>query len=90
MDFARFPSVRVTAVRPLNGYWVWLRFSDTYERELDLWPFISDGHIFEPLHDPDMFRQVRVAEASIAWPNGADIDPLVLRYYPDLKPADFE
>src|ERR1035437_10952285 len=33
--------------------------------------------MFEPLRDPQLFREVRVdAElGAIAWPNGADIDP---------------
>jgi hypothetical protein len=84
----RFPLVHVVAVRPLDHYRVWLRFSDSTERDLDLWPLICHpGLIFGPLHDVAIFRQVRVVDRSIAWPNGADLDPLILRYYPDLVPA---
>jgi len=82
-----FPLVRVTAVRPLEGYRLWLRFSDGHARELDLWPFIANGPIFAPIHDLAIFRQVRVEGGTITWPTGADLDPLVLRYYPALKPA---
>lgn len=82
-----FPLVYVTAVRPLDAYRLWLRFSDGAERELDLWPFIADGPIFAAVRDPAVFRQVRVEGETITWPTGADLDPLVLRYYPALKPA---
>lgn len=82
-----FPLVRVTDVCHLDGYRLWLRFSDGAERELDLWPFIADGPIFTPVRDPAVFRQVRVEGLTITWPTGADLDPLVLRYYPALKPA---
>jgi hypothetical protein len=36
--------------------------------------------VFEPLSDPAYFSQVRVDEdaGTIVWPNGADLDPLVL------------
>ena len=88
--FQRFPLVRVIAVAPREGYRLWLRFSDQTERELDLWPFIAKGAIFAPVRDLHVFRQVQVGTASITWPNGADIDPLILRYYPDLQPADWE
>ena len=36
--------------------------------------------VFEPLNDPGFFSQVRVDDdaGTIVWPNGADLDPLVL------------
>ncbi|MDP8957599.1 MAG: DUF2442 domain-containing protein [Actinomycetota bacterium] len=35
--------------------------------------------MFEPLRtDPELFRRVRVESGTIVWPNGADIDPVVL------------
>jgi hypothetical protein len=85
-----FPLVHVTDVRPLEDYHVWLRFSNGLERELDLWPFIAEGQVFEVVRDPEVFRQLRVSDRTIAWPNGADIDPLVLCYYPALVPARWE
>ena len=45
--------------------------------------------MFEPLReDPKLFRQVRVDDelGTIVWPNGADMDPDVLRG--EAKSAD--
>lgn len=41
---------------------------------------ISFDGVFEPLRDPAFFSQVRVdpEAGTIVWPNGADLDPLVL------------
>ena len=35
-------------------------------------PTVS-GTLFEPLRDPDCFRQVRVELGGVVWPNGADL-----------------
>lgn len=34
-----------------------------------------EGTIFEPLRDPDVFRQVRVELGAVTWRNGADLAP---------------
>jgi hypothetical protein len=70
----------VVSVRVLEGFEVELGFSDGALRRVDLEPYLR-GPIFEQLRrDPAAFRAVRVdAElGTIAWPNGADIDPDVL------------
>ena len=43
--------------------------------------------MFEPLANPDYFAQVRVDDelGTVVWPNGADLDPLVL--HGDFEPA---
>jgi len=74
-------SIRVTEVESLGGFLLRLRFNDGAERILD---FASElwGPVFEPLRlDPHLFRQVRVDPelGTIVWPNGADMDPDVLR-----------
>jgi hypothetical protein len=78
--------VAVTAVQPLDGYRLQLRFDDDSERVVDL----SDslwGPMAEPLRDPDYFRLVRVDPElrTVVWPNGFDLDPDVL--HGDHEPA---
>lgn len=81
--------VDVESVEPLDGYRVRLVFSDSFERDVDLEPYLK-GPIFEAVREPHFFRMVRVdpETGTIAWPNGADIDPIVLRY--GLTPALWE
>jgi hypothetical protein len=72
--------VRVTAVRYLRDYVLWLRFDDGAEGEIDLAGQLI-GEVFEPLHDVTLFAAVRLdAEIrTVAWPNGADLAPEFLR-----------
>ena len=80
--------VRVKAVQPLDGFKVLFTFDNGEQREIDLEMYIW-GPVFEPLRsDPVFFRSMKVEGGTIAWPNGADIDPDVLYY--DLKPAWLE
>jgi hypothetical protein len=79
--------VRVRAVRPLEGFEVEITFTDGTARRIDLRPYLR-GPVFEPLvRDPMAFRAVFVEPVgrTLAWPNGADLDPDVL--YLGLKPA---
>ena len=41
--------------------------------------------LFEPLKDPAFFAQVSIDHGTVVWPNGLDLDPLVL--HGDFKPA---
>ena len=82
------PRVRVRAVKPLEGLKVWVRFENDTEREIDLAPYLR-GPIFELIrNDPTVFRNMKIEGGTIAWDNGADIDPDVLYY--NLKPAWME
>jgi hypothetical protein len=79
--------VRVRSVRPLDGFDVEVTFTDGVVRRIDLRPYLH-GPVFEPLlSDRAAFRAVYVEPVgkTLAWPNGADIDPDVL--YLGLKPA---
>ena len=77
--------IRICRVEPLQGYTVRLEFTDGTSREVDLERYLH-GPIFQPVRDnPEMFRAVYVEGGTIAWPNGADIDPDVL--YHGLTPA---
>jgi hypothetical protein len=82
----RTRTVRIRTVQPLEGFVLRLGFDDGTEREIDLAAELW-GPVFEPLRDPQLFRQVRVDEelGTIVWPNGADMDPDVL--HGDMTPA---
>lgn len=79
------PRVRVRAAVPRRGFKVLFTFDNGVQREIDLEPYLH-GPIFEPLRrDPKKFRALKVEGGTVAWDNGADIDPDVLYY--NLKPA---
>ena len=71
--------VHVTAVECIgpNSLRVW--FDDDTVRDVDLTGELW-GEVFEPLRDPEFFRQVFVNEetGTIEWPNGADFAPTFL------------
>jgi len=79
------PRVRVRAAEPRQGFKVLFTFDNGSQREIDLEPYLR-GPIFEPIRrDPATFRAMKIEGGTIAWENGADIDPDVLYY--NLKPA---
>jgi len=80
--------VRVRAVESLQGFRARLEFEDDTQKEIDLEPYLH-GPIFEPIRkDPALFHSMKVEGGTIAWDNGADIDPDVLYY--GLTPAWME
>jgi hypothetical protein len=82
------PRVRVRAVTPLDGFRATVAFDNDTRREVDLEPYLH-GPVFETIRsDPAVFRSMRVEGGTVAWPNGADIDPDVLYY--GLTPAWIE
>ena len=82
------PRVRVCAIEPLQEFKVLVTFDNGTRREIDLAIYLH-GPIFEPLRsNPARFRAMKIAGGTIAWDNGADIDPDVLYY--NLKPAWME
>ena len=83
------PRIRVRSVEPLQGFKVRVMFDNGTQKEIDMEPYLHDGPVFEPLrNDPVKFRAMRIEGGTLAWENGADIDPDVLYY--DLKPAWME
>lgn len=72
--------VRVVAVEVLAHYRLRLTFGDGVVRDVDLAHLRDAGPVFEPLRDPAYFARVAVdpAARTVVWPNGADLDPLVL------------
>jgi hypothetical protein len=78
--------IAVTSVDVLAHYRLRLGFSDGSSSEIDLTGALQ-GPIFEALADPAFFAQVHVDHelGTVVWPNGADLDPLVL--HGDFEPA---
>ena len=82
------PRVRVRAVEPRQGFKALITFDNSLQREIDLEVYLR-GPIFESIRsNPAQFRAMKIKGGTIAWDNGADIDPDVLYY--DLKPAWME
>ena len=81
----KVPRVIGVEVRPPYGLAV--TFDDGVVRDVDLAGELW-GPMFEPLTDPVFFAQVAVDHGTVVWPNGLDLDPLVL--HGDFEPATFE
>lgn len=66
----------VLEARHVGGYLVWVRFRDGTAGEVDLGPVLR-GPVFEPLRDPEAFRQFTIHPEfhTLVWPNGADVAP---------------
>lgn len=70
---------RVRTVEALPEMCLHVVFVDGTSGEVRMRRFLEsaevEGTIFEPLRDPDVFKQVRVELGTVTWPNGADIAP---------------
>jgi len=66
--------IHVIDVTVLDNYRLHLRFSNGVEGIVDLQEELY-GDVFEPLRDPELFRQVFLTSRTIEWPNGADFAP---------------
>ena len=75
---------RVTSVTVMPPYGLRLVFDDGVERTVDLAGDLW-GPKFEPLKDPGYFAKAAVDHGTVMWPNGLDLDTLVL--HGDLDPA---
>ncbi|HEX9682278.1 MAG TPA: DUF2442 domain-containing protein [Acidimicrobiales bacterium] len=75
---------KVVDVDVLPPYGLRLTFDDGLVRHVDLGDDLW-GEMFEPLKDPDYFARVVVDHGTVVWPNGLDLDPLVL--HGDFEPA---
>jgi hypothetical protein len=54
----------VVEARYVAGHIVWLRFRDGTAGEIDLESAL-EGPVFEPLRDPEMFKQFQIPQSSI-------------------------
>jgi hypothetical protein len=70
---------RVAAVEALSGTRLRVSFVDGTAGDVEMQAFLDsvevEGTVFEPLRDPERFKQVRVVLGAVAWPNGADLAP---------------
>jgi hypothetical protein len=80
----------VVSVEPIERYRLSLTFDDGTVGEIDVASLVEFDGVFELLNDLAEFRKVRVdAElGTIVWPNGADLDPLVL--YAEVRGVGIE
>jgi hypothetical protein len=73
--------IKITAVEPLDHYWLRLTFSDGAIKDVDVSEIVGRGGVFAAIRDRrDVFEQVRVNPGSrtIEWPGEVDLDPEVL------------
>lgn len=83
----------IVEVRYLGDHRLFLRFEDGVEGELDVASIVEFEGILEPLRDTEYFSKVSVHPelGTIVWPNGADIDPVVLYHHITGEPIpDFD
>ena len=92
MNASMREQVDIVAATPLEGTFALLKFSDGVELVVNLRRFMR-GPIFDEVFTNGLFSKVAVDHdaGTIVWPNGADLDPEVLRYASDdiYMNADF-
>ncbi len=75
-DFVRR---RIVSLEHSANYALRLWFDDGREQEINLEPILH-GPIFGALRDPTVFCQAQLDPGfgALVWPNGADLEPMVL------------
>ena len=70
----------IVRVKPLKDFHLWLEFEDGANGEVDLRTLVKFKGVLESLKDETFFAKVAVNPewGTIFWPNGADLDPVVL------------
>ncbi len=72
------PVIRVSGVRPLDGYKLWLRFSTGEAKVFDFSGLLKEP-AFAPLTNVEVFRGVYIDYGVTTWNDGdIDIDPYYL------------
>lgn len=76
----KWQKIEVVEVEPRHDFRLWLKFSDGFETIYDVSPLIKKGGPYFKVVGKT-FNQVRVDPdvGTVVWPNGADLDPYVLR-----------
>lgn len=70
----------IVEVKLLGGYRLHIRFENGASGSIDVTSLVDLTGVFSPLKEQAYFDQVRVDPdlGTIVWPNGADLDPVVL------------
>lgn len=67
--------MKAIEVKPLNGYRIWLRFSDGIEGEIDL-TYLAGRGVFTIWADRKVFENVHIDECgAVAWNEQIDLCP---------------
>jgi Protein of unknown function (DUF2442) len=77
-QMGRFMFLHVAEARYVRDYTVWLRFNDGTSGEVDLSDEL-EGPVFGPLGDVEQFKRFDISHRTLAWENGADFAPELLR-----------
>jgi len=73
----KFP--RISKVDYLGDYRLRLVFTNGETGEIDMRHKVTGrSGVFAPFNDVAFFAQVRVDGETVVWPNGVDLDPIVL------------
>ena len=67
----------VIAVKAVENYQLKLTFENNEIRIFDMKPYL-DLKVFQPIKNPNIFKQVHIAFDTIMWKNSADLDPEIL------------
>lgn len=67
-------------------YTLHINFNDGVDSKVDFQD-VLEGELYGALKDPSLFRQVKLEEGNLVWPNGADFDPEILHDWPERKEA---
>ena len=75
-----FHRAKIVECQPRKEYKVWIRFDDGLEGEVDLSHLVGKG-VFSAWDSIEFFNSVEIDPQTdtLAWPNGVDLDPYVLR-----------
>jgi uncharacterized protein DUF2442 len=66
---------KVMAVKPMEGFRLWLKFSDGYEGVADLSDLCGQG-VFAAWNEAGRFEQVKLTEfGAVEWEGGIDLCP---------------
>jgi hypothetical protein len=76
----------IKGLQATGGYRLRAVFQDAYIGDVDLCSLFENprGPLTADFKDPALFPKAYVDHRAVAWPNGYDIDPDVLRYYCEI------